>query len=261
MARHGKSIRLSLGLTVGLIATGCANQTKLYPAAGANLVKQEDGQTVGARVESAGIEVEVRPNAWVGVPTRLRRVTPLLITIENKNEDRIRLRYEEFVLMASDGRTFKALPPFHIRGAQSELDPFGFPAGGWLVPPYRFGAFPWYQFGPGFYPYGGGVFAPGLIAPYWGANVRQHRLPTGDMIAKALPESHRRRRDDRLRLPQYAGALGERDGRGRRTVAHGCGRTARCYVLRATHGRVHNSRLEVPAPHRAQRLGLLETHG
>jgi len=176
--------RLSPGIVVGLMTTSCAIRGKLYPATGAELIKKDDGETVGAKIESAGVAIEVRPNAWVGVPARLRRVTPLLITIENKNTDRIRLRYEEFILQAADGRTFKALPPFHIRGAQNEVDPFAFSAQGWLIPPYRFGVYPWYPIGPGLYPFAGGLFPPN-----WAAGIRQHRLPTGDMIAKALPES------------------------------------------------------------------------
>ena len=172
---------LAVGLSFSLAA--CASQAKLVPLKGDSSVLK-----VATGAGDAGTEViiEVEPNAWSGVPVRLRKVTPVLITIENKHSERIRLRYDDFVLKAADGREFRALPPLKIKATEwSRQNLGGLPPAGLVFGRYPFRGVGW---GPGI-GWGTGAFA--FNSFYFGSYPyrTRHDLPTTDMVVKALPET------------------------------------------------------------------------
>ena len=145
---------------------GCA--THLRPGPGA-VVLPGPGQA--AIAEEAGVRIVASADMWRGDPDTLDRiVTPMLVRIENSGTTAVQVRYEDFALVADDGRRFAAVPPFSIRGVVSSVEP----------PVYA-------PYGPVYgYPHLG--FSPyyGAYWPYW---YRWVTLPTGDMVQKALPES------------------------------------------------------------------------
>ena len=167
-------------MLVGLgLTSACATRGRLVPLKGDSTVV---ALATGQQGDGAQVTVEVEPNAWRGVPRRLTKVTPVLVTIENEHAEPIRIRYNEFALKASDGRVFCALPPFDIKATQTEAIRSFYPMSGFLIAPYQS------RFLPGF-PAFAGRFAWDPI--YFQSNfstLRRFDLPTGDMLAKALPE-------------------------------------------------------------------------
>ena len=172
------SIRVLTGLLcLALLSTACATRGRLVPLKG-----KSSTVTVAAEGAAKGITVEVRPNAWSGVPERLRKVTPVLVIIENQHSERIRLRYNEFTLKAADGREYHALPPFDIKGTQVRTLSPAFPIRRFLLAPYQSTFFPgWPRFQGAF------AYDPLYFQTYYTA-FRRHRLPTSDMLVRALPE-------------------------------------------------------------------------
>jgi hypothetical protein len=170
-----------------LIATGCATDTNLVPAPGANLVPGLEG---GAMSREAGVQAEVRPNVWPGEAPISEEVTPVRVTIDNNSDVPIRVRYADFELQAP-GRTYRALPPMRITGSVSEpavvspYGPFADPGFGAV----GFGVTPAYStFYPG-YPVAADPF---VYDPLWYSTGydrwREYELPTERMVALAVPE-------------------------------------------------------------------------
>lgn len=173
-------ITLSCLLTAVTFASTAFAPARLFSAAQIE-PEEQNARTV------AGVRVEVKADAWSGFPLELTEVIPLLVTIENNGAVPIRLRYPEFSL-AGNGERSAALPPFEIRGTEAEpigttlLDPYPFALSGFYVAPHLS------RFYPGLVPFGGAfAFDPLYFDRYYPAFVRV-RLPTGDMIQKALPE-------------------------------------------------------------------------
>jgi hypothetical protein len=156
---------------VGLALAGCAAQ--LVPAPGAALVP---GRGHGAAGEAAGVRVIARTEAWRGFPMDLdRRVTPVLLTIENGSGRPLRLRYEQLALAAPGGPGLAARDPYEIDGYVSEpIAAFPRPA-------------PFYGPRFGFHPF----YSPFFWDPWWYEPWPVYRtvaLPTGDMVGQALRE-------------------------------------------------------------------------
>jgi hypothetical protein len=154
---------------------GCV--TQLRPAPGA-VVLPGPGQA--AIAEAGGVRIVASADAWRGDPESLDRiVTPMLVRVENDGTVAVQVRYEDFALVAEDGRRFAAIPPFNVRGVVST------PNRG-LYPVYAFGVSPFYPHlavAPGIFP-----FDPFYYDAYWPYWYRWVNLPTGDMVQKALPE-------------------------------------------------------------------------
>jgi hypothetical protein len=167
-------------MTVAILAVGgCA--TGLEPASGARRVP---GVAGAAMAEQSRVRVVARSDAWRGVPSDLAtQLIPLLVTVENGSPTAVQLRYEDFSLVAANGRRFGALPPFDIRGAAMErvtvavASPSGFG-----IAPYLAAYYPrWRVFG--------GVFSdPFFYYDHYYPVLQRMALPTGDMIEKVLPE-------------------------------------------------------------------------
>jgi len=166
----------ALSVTLG----GCAATPELVPAPGAQPAPPGPGK--GAVAEVRGVRVIARSDAWSGFPPNLDKVTPILVTIENNGKVPLRLRYNEFALIApSTGKRYAAIPPFNVRGVEVEpVTSLGY-SGFWVAPYYA----PYY---PRLRPYHGAFpFDEYYYDQYYPAWV-DIQLPTGDMIQKALPE-------------------------------------------------------------------------
>lgn len=166
-------------LLVLLAAAGCAKV--LAPAPGAFVVPGPGRSALG---RAADVSVVASAGAWNGFPRSLGAVvTPVLVTIDNTGSVPLRIRHEDFSLESRDGRVFGARRPFEVTGVVAETPPAGY-----ALP--RFGVgFGWGRsFG-----WSVGVGYPFFWDPFWDdyfypmyVNVR---LPTGDMVQKALPET------------------------------------------------------------------------
>jgi hypothetical protein len=156
---------------------GCSHNPELVPAAS---IKTDHTGVV----RSAGVTVEAS-GKWSGVPSDLPKfLTPARLTITNHSGVPILVRYRDFDLRSSTGVTFKALPPFQIRGTATQTVPVtapGFAYSGFAIAPYYS---PWY---PGFGVWGGPFW---YDWPYYSTYYAQWpvSLPTQDMIEQAIPE-------------------------------------------------------------------------
>lgn len=165
----------AIALGLALVVAGCA--PRLAPAPTARLVP---GRGEGAAATEAGVTVEARVGAWQARPVDLELlVTPVLVTVDNQSGRPLRVRYEHFELVAG-GRTYVARSPFAVRG--------------WVSEPLAALPRPWL----GFRVVGvhGGraiLLADPFLDPFWwdpfpGWRYGRVGLPTGDMVALALPE-------------------------------------------------------------------------
>ncbi len=159
--------------------TACATRGTLVPLKG-------ESSALALPIERGGqgakVLLEVRPNVWKGVPDRLTKVTPVLVSIENDQPESIRIRYNEFALRTPDGRVYCALPPFDINESQSVPVPTVYPMAGFWVAPYQARFFPRFRRWGGAFAYDPLYFQTNFS--YW----QRFNLPTADMLAKALPE-------------------------------------------------------------------------
>jgi hypothetical protein len=168
-----------------LRATVAVLTTALIPAVAA----AQEPEEVGKQATTVGITVTVKADAWSGQPVELTEVIPLLVTIENNSRVPIRLRYAEFTL-AGNGERAPALPPFEITGTETEVvgtagvlnGPYPFPLTGFYVAPHSSRFYPRLRVFAGPFAYD-----PLFYSTYYPA-FRRLRLPTGDMVQKALPE-------------------------------------------------------------------------
>lgn len=166
----------ALASLLALLA-GCA--THLAPAPEA--VRLGHGPRASAVAEAEGVRVIARADAWRGDPEGLEfEVTPVLVAIQNDGARPVRLRYEQFALVGPAGTRFAALSPFDVEGVVVEREPYPSAFPRLAYAPYRVD--PHGRFGLG-YPYAWDPF-------YWDYYAtRRVRLPTGDMVQKALPET------------------------------------------------------------------------
>ncbi|HSK17668.1 MAG TPA: hypothetical protein VK912_00900 [Longimicrobiales bacterium] len=161
----------------------CApNRPDLAPAPTAQPAPPGPGS--GAVATEAGVTVEARAGAWRGQPRNLEAESiPLLVEITNDSEHPLRLRYSDLMLVASNGETYHAIPPFRVEGTVAQsVDVPAYSATGFRVAPYLSRYYPRYSrvtrafvFDPLYYD----TYVPALV---------QIELPTADMISMALPE-------------------------------------------------------------------------
>jgi hypothetical protein len=176
MGRNRSGIALALAAA---LAAGCATTPELAPAPGARPAPPGPGK--GAEATVAGVTVVARSDAWSGFPRDLNKVTPMLVTIENNSKTPLRIRYNEFKLVAPNGKSYSAIPPFNIHATQVEpITDVGYT--GFWVAPYYAPYYPHLRAYPGAFP-----FDEFYYNTYYPAFVDVN-LPTGDMIQKALPE-------------------------------------------------------------------------
>ncbi|HEU5321801.1 MAG TPA: hypothetical protein VFX28_13430 [Methylomirabilota bacterium] len=157
---------LVLSLTVGACAA------RLEPAPGARLV---GGGKPGVVASAAGITLVARTDAWTGRPRALEaKVIPVLVTLENGSDRPVRVRHEDFALVAEDGRRFAGVAPFDIDGVVTE-PVAALPLA--VARPYH------WRFG-----LGAPLYDPFLYDPLWTPAFAAVPLPTPDMVQLALPE-------------------------------------------------------------------------
>lgn len=150
---------------------------------------QDDRSEPIAVVTTGGVTMKVHPGAWSGEPERFDKVLPVLVEITNDGEVPLRIRHAQFSLLTTSGERVVATPPFNLGVTETDpvgasSDPYiGYPFFGHVFFPYAQGFFPFGSFGRsghfGGYPYS-------RLGPF--AFFRSVRLPSSDMVAKALPE-------------------------------------------------------------------------
>ena len=172
-----------LVLVSTLALGGCVG--RLEPAATAQLAL---GETRAATATIEGVTVVARANAWRGFPSDLdRQLTPIFVTIRNDRAEPVAVKSGEIALVAPNGRRFAALPPRAIEGTLVEpVSALSSTAGGYsgAVGP-NWGVFdPWNR---------SGTSLPRAPFPwdarYDGPEYATIRLPTTDMLARALPDA------------------------------------------------------------------------
>ncbi len=174
------TITLLMCTSFALWTLGCASQPELRPAPDAHIEKTSLGSAPTDTVQ--GVTVVAKPNAWRWTPTDLnKKLTPVLVRVENGSGHELLLRYDGFRLVTGRGVEYAALPPFNIKGKVSQEIGYAYNAPGFYVAPRLH---PWY---PAF-----GVWEdPFFYGPYYSAYYPlyvQFELPTQDMLTRALPE-------------------------------------------------------------------------
>jgi hypothetical protein len=164
---------------VALVAAGCA--TTLAPAPEAIRLTHD-----AALAAAEGLRLVARAEAWQGMPPSLDdAVTPMLVTIANHGDHPVRIAYERLRLIGANGRAYRALAPQSVEGSVTvTLEELGYPSLAFEAVPephisrHILGAPPGY--GTIFWAHPAYRRA---LDPRW----REVRLPTPDMLRKALP--------------------------------------------------------------------------
>lgn len=184
-----------------IVVFGACVETVMVPA-------RPSGPLPVASAQALGVTVWAEFQ-WSGDPPNLREyVTPVLVTVENHSGRAVRLAYQDFSLLGSSGTRYAALPPFSVAPGVSErsveqpivLADFhpAAPARPAPPPPPR-------HVTPrihhrGFHvapPYAHFYVGLPLWAGLWAFNAGYYarwsaswptRLPTADMLERALPE-------------------------------------------------------------------------
>jgi hypothetical protein len=101
-------------LLCAALAAGCGGRTALTPAPQIGWLSDDAVQAF-----ESGISVMVRTNEWSGERPMLRDVIPLLVTIDNRSDLPLRVRYADFALVTANGARAAALPPFAVGKAET----------------------------------------------------------------------------------------------------------------------------------------------
>ncbi|MDB4874391.1 MAG: hypothetical protein JWM41_837 [Gemmatimonadetes bacterium] len=177
-------ILMLAGTAAVLGAAACSRTTaKLSPAPGVAVVP---GPGQGAAASAAGVRVVARAQAWKWEPRDLdTKVTPIFVELQNDSDRPVAVRYNHISLTDAAGHRFNVMPPYDIDATLSEAFTVQSPYYGFdrfAVAPYLSR---WY---PRFSRYGGAfAYDPAYYSPYVTA-YRNVRLPTVDMVQRALPE-------------------------------------------------------------------------
>lgn len=97
-----------LAVATALFAVGCNKGPVLEPAAGA---------TVGPRGAMATVEdvtVTVQPEQWRGIALIEDELIPMQVTVDNDSDRELRIRYEQFALVAPNGQLYRPVPPDRV---------------------------------------------------------------------------------------------------------------------------------------------------
>lgn len=162
-----------------LAALACAGPVDLVVAPEA---EPAPGRGEAALAHADGVRLVTRAGAWVGEPGVRQHVTPIHVALLNDGAVPLRIRYDQFALVAENGRRYSALPPFEIEGRIRVPRPAGsFSATGFHVAPHHHRFFPHLGVATGF-PHD----------PFWYDHYYDRweavSLPTAEMLLLALPE-------------------------------------------------------------------------
>jgi len=203
--------RTLIGPVLALLGmAACATTPVLKPEPGDTLAP---GKQNVVQADVAGVRVLAAGNVWKGDPPDLGQLfTPVMVTIENNSGKTVRVSYADFNLNGSSGFKYAAIPPMSAKGQIGRADrtPSKIPvrlalyepgAGGadlsnrvqlaawehhfdhdrFMIAPHFRSYYPGWEAWPGIYPYDP-LYYNSLYA-YW-----PEKLPTQDMLSKALPE-------------------------------------------------------------------------
>jgi len=184
-----RSLWLAILLLAGLAAlTACQSTADLKPAPGADAVP---GLDEAARDVVQDVEVVAQTTAWPGLQDIGAQVTPVRVTITNRSEQPLRVRYQEFAIIGPQGERYSALPPWQMQGSVTEEvtarvtttapDPLFVHRGFHVAPAYRT-VYPTWD--PWVGPFVHDPWWYETYATYW----REIPLPTPGMQARGLPE-------------------------------------------------------------------------
>ncbi len=98
-----------------LAGIGCANRPELRPAEGATVLTEEKDIAIA---EVQNVRFEVDGGAWDGFPEELTEVVPVRVTVENRSNHPVRIKYEDVSLIGTRGSEFAALPPLQVSGVE-----------------------------------------------------------------------------------------------------------------------------------------------
>lgn len=175
---------IAVVLAASAAAGACSRTTAiLTPAPNAT---PAGGPGRGAVATAAGVRVTAHAGAWQWGPTDLAtKVTPILLEMQNNGNVPVLLRYNRIALTDAAGHHFAAMPPYDTDGSLSEAytvqNPYyGF--NGFAVAPYLSRWYPRFSRYNGAFAYDQAYYRP-YVTRY-----EQIRLPTVDMVQRALPE-------------------------------------------------------------------------
>jgi hypothetical protein len=173
-----------VALLVPLVLVGC--RTDLVPAPSAVTSPVLDDAAVDA---VNGVRLVAQQDEWPGPFPIDEEITPIHVIVYNDAGAPMRIRYDAFALVASDGRRFSAIPPFDVGGGVYE---------GVTVPNPYF-AYEHFALAPHYSAVYDGVplydaafpYDPYYYDAYYGAydiRLAEVKLPTREMLQRALPE-------------------------------------------------------------------------
>ncbi|ADJ29395.1 hypothetical protein [Nitrosococcus watsonii] len=160
----------------------------LKPASTANEVTRLEDAAV-SRVK--GVQVIVQAGPWPGPQPIQNEVTPVRVLIDNQSETALRLRYNDFALIADDGMRYAALPLYQIVGSIPEpvVNP-GYTA--ITEPHFVYHAFTVAPFYAEIYPTMAAYRGTFAYDPFYYDTYNAYwinlPLPTQEMFKRALPE-------------------------------------------------------------------------
>jgi hypothetical protein len=183
-----------------LAVAACTHAPTLKPEADTPLAP---GKKDVALTEVSGVRLSVSGGAWNGDPSNLAEVfMPVLVAIENHSGKTLRISYQDFSLVGDSGFRYVAIPPMKAKGTvnssaernisiQLASYPPAGPVSGLVQAQFyhdRFFIAPHYSYWyPGLAPWPYGFAYDPLYYDQFYATWPE-RLPTKDMINKALPE-------------------------------------------------------------------------
>lgn len=168
-----------------VLLAGCAGGGQnLKPAESAHEVA---GMTNAAQATDNHVQVIAQTTNWPSGAKVLEKVEAVRVRITNNGDQPLQIRYGNIRLVAKDGSTYAAIPPFAIHGSvpTREMAVVGDPLfmySGYMTAPYYYGVYPNIVLYDGPFAYDAGYYD--TYAPYWTSEA----LPTPEMIAWALPE-------------------------------------------------------------------------
>ena len=174
--------RVCLLIVVLGYVNACASSAELVVASNEDVAL---GRGEGAVERVSGVSLMVRAGVWPGWKIR-DDVTALRVTVTNDSARALQLRYDSFVLVAENGATYRALPPFEVRGTalSNQLvveEPRFARRGFYLAPHHEYYFLENSTTSRNFY------YDPIYYDRYY-SYWRERALPTQKMLSLALPE-------------------------------------------------------------------------